>query len=263
MGLFAGYRFGEHQFFRLTTSDGETLNAWMIRPPDFDPMKRYPVFMYVYGGPGSQTVTNSWGGSRYLWHQLLAEKGYVVVSVDNRGTGARGKNFMQQTHNRLGLREVGDFIETAKYLSKLSYVDSTRIGIWGWSGGGYMTCLAMTYGAGHFKIGIAVAPVTDWKFYDTIYTERYMDTPQRNPEGYRLTSAITHAEKMTGNLLIIHGTTDDNVHWQNTIALVDVLIKNNKQVRTMFYPGRAHGISGGNTSLHLYSLMTSYVLENL
>jgi dipeptidyl-peptidase-4 len=261
--MFQGYRFGEFSFLTVPTSDGEKLNAWMIRPQDFDPKKRYPVLLYVYGGPGSQTVTNSWGGARNLWYHLLAEKGYIVASVDNRGTGARGKAFMQQTHNRLGLREVDDFVETARYLSGLSYVDSTRIGIWGWSGGGYMTCLAMTYGAGHFKTGIAVAPVTSWRYYDTIYTERYMDTPQNNPEGYRLTSALSYADRMNGKLLIVHGTTDDNVHWQNTITLVDELIRQNKKVYTMFYPGRAHGISGGNTTLHLYTMLTEFLLENL
>jgi len=260
---FEGYRFGDHRFFSVKITDGDTLNAWMIKPPDFDPLRQYPVLMYVYGGAGSQTVMNSWGGSRYLWHQMLAEKGYIIVSVDNRGTGARGKAFMQQTHLRYGLREAADYVETALYLSTLSYVDPARIGIWGWSGGGYMTCLSMTVGAGHFKTGIAVAPVTDWKFYDTIYTERYMDTPKRNPEGYRLTSAVARASDMTGNLLIIHGTTDDNVHWQNTIAFVDKLISHGKQVRTMFYPGRAHGISGGKTTLHLYTLMTSFLVENL
>ena len=257
------YDLGEHRFFTFGTTDGERLNGWMITPPDFDASKQYPVLLYVYGGPGSQTVTNSWGGTRYLWHQMLAGKGYIVASVDNRGTGARGKAFMQQTHRRVGLREVDDYIETVKYFSGLSYVDSKRIGIWGWSGGGFMTCLSMTYGAGHFKTGIAVAPVTDWKFYDTIYTERYMDTPERNPRGYRLTSALTYASNMEGNLLIIHGTMDDNVHWQNTITLVDELIRNKKQVQTMFYPGRTHGISGGSSTLHVYTLMTTYLLEHL
>jgi dipeptidyl-peptidase-4 len=262
-GKFRPYRFGEHKFFAVTTKTGDLLNAWMITPQDFDPTRRYPVLMYVYGGAGSQTVINSWGGSRYLWYQLLAEKGYIIVSVDNRGTGARGKAFMQQVHRRYGLSGVEDYVETARYLSTLSYVDSTRIGIWGWSGGGYMTCLALTIGGGQFRTGVAVAPVTDWKFYDSIYTERYMDTPADNPEGYRLTSAVARAAEMTGNLLIIHGTTDDNVHWQNTITFVDALIAQGKQVRTMFYPGRAHGISGGRTTLHVYTLITDFLLENL
>ncbi len=261
--VFTGYRFGAHRFFEVVTTDRETLNAWMITPQDFDPERRYPVLFFVYGGPGSQTVTNSWGGSRYLWYQLLAEKGYIIISVDNSGTGARGKAFMQQTNRRIGIREVGDYVETAQYLKSLAYVDSTRIGIWGWSGGGYMTCLAMTLAAGTFKTGIAVGPVTDWRFYDTIYSERYMGTPENNPEGYRITSSLTHASRMTGNLLIVHGTADDNVHWQNTIVFVNELIAMNKQVRTMFYPERRHGISGRNATLHVYTLMTEYLLEKL
>ena len=257
------YRWGDHQFFTFKTTDGEVLNGWMIKPPDFDATKRYPVLMYVYGGPGSQTVEDQWGGTRYLWHQMFAQRGYIVVSVDNRGTGARGKTFMQITHRRLGVHEVGDQIEAAKYLASLPYVDASRIGIWGWSYGGYMTCMAITLGAEYFKTGVAVAPVTNWKFYDTIYTERYMDTPQRNPEGYKETSPVTHASKVKGNLLIVHGTTDDNVHWQNTIVFVNELITQNKQVQTMFYPGRNHGISGDNATRHLYTMMTNYILEKL
>ncbi len=263
MESFAGYRFGAQKFFEVMTTDGEKLNAGMILPPDFDPGRRYPVLFSVYGGPGSQTVKNAWGGSQFLWYQLLAGKGYIIVNVDNRGTGARGKAFMQQTNHRVGIREVGDYVETAKYLSSLSYVDSSRIGIWGWSGGGSMTCLAMTLAAGTFKAGMAVAPVTDWRFYDTIYSERYMGTPQSNPEGYRVTSSLTHASKMKGNLLLVHGTADDNVHWQNTIVFVNELISENKQIRTMFYPDRRHGISGRNATLHIYTLLTEYLLEKL
>jgi len=263
MESFAGYRFGTQKFFEVRTTDGESLNARMIMPPDFDPGHRYPVLFSVYGGPGSQTVMNAWGGSNYLWYQLLAGKGYIIVHVDNRGTGARGKAFMQQTNRRVGIREVGDYVETAKYLSSLSYIDSSRIGIWGWSGGGSMTCLAMTLAAGTFKAGMAVAPVTDWRFYDTIYSERYMGTLENNPEGYRLTSSLTYASKMKGNLLLVHGTADDNVHWQNTIVFVNELISENKQVRTMFYPDRRHGISGRNATLHVFTLLTEYLLENL
>jgi dipeptidyl-peptidase-4 len=206
-------------------------------------------------------VVNRWGGSNYLWYQMLAQRGYIVASVDNRGTGARGKMFMHQTHRQLGIREVNDQIEAARYLGGLPYVDSSRIGIWGWSGGGYMTCLAMTLGADYFKTGIAVAPVTNWKFYDTIYTERYMDTPEDNPDGYAQTSPLYHASRLKGNLLIIHGTADDNVHWQNTVTFIDELIEQGKQVHTMFYPGRAHGISGA--AQHLYTMMTNYIIEKL
>jgi dipeptidyl-peptidase-4 len=259
--MFRDYSLGPLSFFEVPTGDGERLNAFMIRPAEFDSTKRYPVLMYVYGGPGSQTVTNSWGGSRYLWHQSLVSKGYIVVSVDNRGTGGRGKAFMQVTNRRLGIRETADYIATARYLSSLSFLDSTRIGIWGWSGGGYYTCMAMTLGAEYFKTGIAVAAVTDFRYYDTIWAERYMGTPVNNPDGYRESSAVTHAGKLKGNLLLIHGLSDDNVHWQNAVVFVDEVIKQGKQVDTMFYPGRAHGISGA--SLHLYTLMTKYILERL
>lgn len=255
------YPYSPRRFFSFPTSYGERLNAWMIAPVNIDTTRPYPVLLAIYGGPGSQTVVDSWGGSTQLWYQMLAQKGYIIVSVDNRGTGARGKAFMQQTHRRLGLLETEDYIETARYLGSLPYVDSTRIGIWGWSGGGYMTCMALTLAADYFKAGIAVAPVTDFKFYDTIWTERYLDTPQNNPDGYRETSPITHAAKLKGDLLLIHGTTDDNVHWQNTIAFVDELVRHKKQVHTMFYPGRAHGISGA--SLHLFTLMTGFILEKL
>ena len=267
------YQMGDQEFFSFKTTDGVSLNASMIKPvhlsrrtgsaPEADTSKKHPVLMYVYGGPGSQTVTNRWGGSRYLWHQLLVQHEYIVVSVDNRGTGARGREFMQMTHKRLGLRETDDIIETAKYLRTLPYVDSSRIGIWGWSGGGYMTCMAITLGADYFKTGIAVAPVTDLRFYDTIWTERYMEKPEENPEGYKESSPITHASKFKGNLLIIHGTADDNVHWQNTIVFVNELIKQNKQVQTMFYPDRTHGISSSNAARHLYTLMMNYLLEKL
>ncbi len=257
------YSLGNAKFFTFTTGDGALLNGWMITPPGFDPSRKYPVLVYVYGGPSSQTVRDEWGGPRYLWFQMLAEKGYIIASVDNRGTGGRGKEFLQQVHRMLGIREVQDQIEAAKYLSGLPYVDSTRIGIWVWSGGGFMTCLAMTLGADYFKTGVAVAPVTSWRFYDTIYTERYMDTPEKNPEGYRLTSPITYADKLKGNLLIIHGTADDNVHWQNTIVFVNELIHLNKQVHTMFYPGRDHGIRGDNATPHLFTLITEFILQNL
>lgn len=257
----AGVPLGKSSFFRFTTRDSVSLNGWRILPVDFDSTRRYPVLMFVYGGPGSQTVTDSWGGSNYLWYQMLAEKGYMVVSVDNRGTGGRGTAFMQGTYKHLGILETHDFVETAHYLGTLPWVDSTRLGIWGWSGGGYYTCMAMTLGAGAFKTGIAVAPVTDFRFYDAIWTERYMQRPVDNPDGYRESSPITYASRLQGNLLIIHGTEDDNVHWQNTIVFVDELIRQKKQVQTMFYPGKAHGIGGA--AVHLYTMMTQFLLDHL
>ncbi len=260
--VFKEYPIGDQQFFSFKTPEGETLNGSMLKPADFDPSKKYPVLMHVYG-VGGQDVINAWGGRTFLWYQLLAQKGYVVVGVEGRGTDGRGKRFRQVSHRQMGIPETQDQIEAAKYLGSLPYIDSTRIGIWGWSGGGYSTCMAMTMGAGYFKTGVAVAPVTDFKFYDTIWAERYMRTPRENPEGYKWTSPITYADKFKGNLLIIHGTTDDNVHWQNTITFVNELISKNKQVQTMFYPGRRHGISGDNATRHLYTMMTNYILEKL
>jgi len=263
IGIFGDSPMGDLSFFSFKTVDSVSLNGWMITPPGSDRSKKYPVLMYVYGGPGSQTVVDRWGGTRYLWHQMMAQHGYIIVSVDNRSSGGRGKSAMQGCHRRLGVRETEDHIESAKYLASLPYVDASRIGIWGWSGGGYMTCMALTLGAEYFKMGIAVAPVTDFRFYDTIWTERYMDTPQHNPEGYTETSPITYAARYKGNLMIIHGTADDNVHWQNTIVFVNELIRQNKPVQTMFYPGRTHSIRGDNATRHLYSVMTGYILEKL
>lgn len=260
---FGDRRFGEYQFFRIASPNGEMLNGWMLRPAEFDSSRRYPVLLYVYGGPGSQIVKNQWGGSRFLWYQLLAERGYIVAAIDPRGTGGRGKAFMQQTFRELGLREVADCVEAANYLKSLAYVDSTRLGIWGWSWGGYLTSLAMTRAAGTFRTGIAVGPVTDWSLYDAVYTERYMGTPENNAEGYRETSAIDHAGRMTGNLLVVHGLADDNVHWQNSVLLVEALIRANKSVTTMFYPERRHSLREGNGLLHVYSQMTDYLLKNL
>lgn len=256
------YTISPKTFFTFKTSDGIELNGWMIKPQEFDPAKKYPVLMYVYGGPGSQTVRNQWEGGNFLWYQLLAQKGYIIVSVDGRGTGARGKEFESITYKNLGEWETRDQIEAARYLGKLPYVDSTRMGIWGWSYGGYMTLMSMLVGADVFKAGVSGAPVTHWKFYDTIYTERYMLTPQENPEGYQRSAPLTHAGKLEGHLLIIHGTADDNVHWQNTVSMVDALIKEGKQFQTFYYPGHYHGIRG-KARVHLYEMMTRFVLERL
>jgi dipeptidyl-peptidase-4 len=251
------------EFFSFNTVDGTPLNGYMIKPADFDPNKKYPVLMYVYGGPGSQNVTNAWGGTRDFWHHHLAAEGFIVACVDNRGTGARGRDFKHSTYANLGKLETEDQIAGAKYLGSLPFIDKSRIGIWGWSYGGYMSSLALMKGNDVFKAAIAVAPVTTWRYYDTIYTERYLQTPQQNAAGYDDNSPITHVDKLKGNLLLIHGTGDDNVHYQNAVDLVDALIKADKQFETMYYPNRNHGISGGNTSWHLYSLMTDFIRRKL
>ena len=211
------------EFFTFQTSDGTTLNGYMIKPAGFDASKKYPVLMYVYGGPGSQTALDSWGGSRYLWHQLLAQRGYLVVTVDNRGTGGRGSAFRKVGYLNLGSYETKDQIEAARWLARQPYVDASRMGIWGWSYGGYATALTMMTEGSPFKAGIAVAPVADWGLYDSIYTERFMRTPQENPEGYAKSSPVRNAAKLQGKLLVVHGTGDDNVHFQNSVQLADAL----------------------------------------
>ena len=250
------------EFFTIAVND-EELNAWSIKPTDFDETKKYPVLMFVYGGPGSQTVEDNWGSFNYFWFQMLADKGYIVVSVDNRGTGARGADFKKVTYKQLGKYEVEDQLAAAKYLATLPYVDGSRIGIFGWSYGGYMSSLCITKGADIFKTAIAVAPVTNWRFYDSIYTERYMQTPQENAAGYDDNSPINHVEKLKGNYLLVHGIADDNVHYQNTTEMTISLVNANKQFTQMAYPNKNHGIFGGNTRLHLYTLMTNFILENL
>ncbi|WP_071885038.1 S9 family peptidase [Hymenobacter sp. DG25B] len=261
------YNLGKLEFINFKNSEGVALNGWMMKPTNFDPNKKYPVLMYVYGGPGSQTVKDDAGGgiafTNYLWHQLLVEKGYIVVSVDGRGTGARGSEFKKSTYANLGKLETVDQGETAKYLGTLPYVDKSRIGIWGWSFGGYMTALALTKEADLFRMGVAVAPVTNWRYYDTVYTERFLKTPQENPGGYDDNSPVQFADKLKGKLLLVHGTGDDNVHFQNSVAFTDAMIKANKDYQTLYYPNRNHGIYGGNTRLHLYRQMTNFILENL
>ncbi len=219
--------------------------------------------MRVYGGPGSQTVRDSWGGSNYLWYQMLAEAGYLVASVDNRGTGARGRDFKKMTYMKLGQYESDDQIAAARHFGSLPYVDADRIGIWGWSYGGYMSLLSSFRGDGAFKAAISVAPVADWKLYDTIYTERYMRTPQENPEGYEKGAPLTYAEGLTGNLLIVHGTGDDNVHSQNTTQLIQKLEQAGKQFDLRLYPNKTHSITGGNTRVNLYEYLTRWLKKNL
>jgi dipeptidyl-peptidase-4 len=259
----ATFALGKKEFFTFPTVDGTTLNGYLIKPADFDPNKKYPVLLYVYGGPGSQNVLNSWGGSRDFWHQHLAAEGYLVASIDNRGTGARGRDFKHATYANLGKLETIDQIEGAKHLAKMPFVDSSRIGIWGWSYGGYMSSLSLMIGHDVFKAAIAVAPVTTWRYYDTVYTERYLQTPQLNPAGYDDNSPITHVNKLKGNFLLIHGTGDDNVHFQNAVDLVNALIAADKQFESFYYPNRNHGISGGNTTWHLYTQMTYFLKRKL
>jgi dipeptidyl-peptidase 4 len=266
--LLGRYELRAPEFLEVPGADGTILNAVMIKPRAFRESDRYPVLMHVYGGPGSQSVRQQWGGSQYLWHQYLAnELGVIVVSVDNRGTGGRGTDFRSATYRRLGQVEARDQIAAARYLGDLSYVDESRIGIWGWSYGGYVTLMSMLMeeGPATFKMGMSIAPVTDWRFYDTIYTERYMSTPQANAIGYKEGSAIALADRLSGNqrLMIVHGDLDDNVHLQNALQMIDALQAANKQFDLMIYPGRDHGITGGNTRLHLFQMLTNYVERNL
>jgi len=249
--------------FKLPDSTQVSLNAWMIKPPGFDSTKRYPVLMYVYGGPGAQTVNNAWNWSNYFWFQMLAEKGIVVVSVDNRGTGARGQLFKKMTYLQLGKYEIADQIESAKILGRYKYIDSTRIAMFGWSYGGFMSTLAITKGADVFNSAIAVAPVTNWRYYDNIYTERYMRKPQDNPDGYDKNSPVNFTDNIKGNYLLCFGSADDNVHPQNSMDLITALVKSNKQFDMMVYPNKNHGIYGGNTRYHLYKKMTDFLYKNL
>lgn len=255
-------KLSEKEFFQFKTSEGIELNGWMIKPANFNASKKYPVLMYVYGGPGSQTVTNTFGGND-LWHHFMAQIGYIIVSIDNRGTGARGKDFRTQTYRQLGKYETIDQIEGARWLGKQSYVDDSRIGIWGWSYGGYMSSLCLSKGASEFKAAVAVAPVSNWRFYDNIYTERYMGLPQDNADGYDDNSPINHVDKIVGNYLLVHGTADDNVHFQNAVEMVDALIAADKQFDFYIYPDRNHGIYGGNTRYHLFTKITNFITDNL
>lgn len=259
----AAFDISNKELFMFKTSEGIELNAWMIKPSNFDATKKYPVFLTFYGGPGSNKVNNSFDGRDFFWHQLLTEKGFIVMCVDNRGTMYRGKAFKHSTYKQLGKLEVADQIETAKYLGQLPYVDKTRIGTFGWSYGGYLSSLCITKGADYFKMGIAVAPVTNWRYYDNIYTERFMSLPQENASGYDDNSPINHVSKLKGKYLLIHGSADDNVHYQNTMEMVNALVNANKQFDLFIYPDKNHGIYGGNTRLHLYNKMTDFIVNNL
>jgi dipeptidyl-peptidase 4 len=262
--VLAKYELGTTSFLRIPNSKGDTLNGWMLKPGNFDPNKKYPVLFCNYGGPGSQQVVNRFGAAS-MWHQLLAQNGFIIVSVDNTGTGFRGEEFKKKTYLQLGKYEIEDQIDAAKYLGYLPYIDKSRIGHWGWSFGGFMSSLAITKGSDVFKAAIAVAPVTSWRFYDNIYTERYMRTPQENPEGYDNNSPINFTDRIKGKFLLIHGTADDNVHFQNSVEMIKALVKSNIDFESAYYPNKNHGISGmaDNTTFHLWSKMTNWIFENL
>jgi dipeptidyl-peptidase-4 len=251
------------EFFSFTPAHGTPLNGWMIKPKGFDASRKYPVMVSIYGGPGSNTVNDSWGSKTLMWELMLAQQGYIVVSVDNRGTGNRGRDFKHSTYKQLGKLEIEDYIETAKHLGALDYINASRIGMYGWSYGGYMSSLALTKGADYYSMAIAVAPVTNWRFYDTIYTERYMRTPQENASGYDDNSPVNHVDKMKGAYLLVHGSGDDNVHFQNTMEMSEALVRANKQFELYVYPDRNHGIYGNNARLHLFTKMTDFIKKNL
>lgn len=259
----AKYDVTPKEFFVLTTEKGHQLNAWIIKPKNFDPNKKYPVFMYQYSGPGSQQVANTWNGTNDYWFMMLAQQGYIVACVDGRGTGYKGAAFKKCTYKELGKYEVEDQIDAAKVIGKYNYVDASRIGIFGWSYGGFMSSNCLFQGADVFKMAIAVAPVTSWRYYDSIYTERYMQTPQENASGYDNNSPINHVSKLKGDFLLIHGTADDNVHVQNTMKMVEALVQANKQFDWAIYPDKNHGIYGGKTRLQLYTKMTNFIKEKL
>ncbi len=256
------YAFGNVRLMQIKGST-DMLNAWMITPPGFDSSKKYPVLMYQYSGPGSQEVADRFPLGNYWWHQMLAEKGYIVVCADGTGTGFRGEEFRKKTYLRLGSLESDDQIAVARSLGNMPYVDKNRIGIWGWSYGGFMSSTCILKGADVFKSAIAIAPVTNWRYYDNIYTERYMRTPRENPGGYDENAPEKMADKLKGKFLLVHGTADDNVHFQNSVMFANALIQAGKQFEGEYYPDKTHGISGGNTRLHLYTRMTNFILGNL
>lgn len=264
--LVSDYGFCKREPFSFTTSEGVVLNGWMVKPKDFDANKKYPVIMHQYSGPGSQQVTNSWSagsmGQGGAFDSYLAQEGFIVVSVDGRGTGGRGSEFEKCTYLNLGNLESKDQVETALYVGSLPYVDKDRIGIWGWSYGGFNTLMSMSEGRGVFRAGVAIAPPTNWKYYDSVYTERYMRTPKENPDGYA-TNPIERAPKLHGALLICHGTADDNVHPQNTYEYSEALVQADKDFRELFYINRNHSIFGGNTRNHLLRQVAQFFKTEL
>ncbi len=257
------YNVAPVEFYSFTTSEGVSLNGWMMKPVNFDANVKHPVYMTQYSGPASQQVLDVWKGNDYWFYQMLTQKGYIVACVDPRGTGARGEEFRKQTYLNMGKLESADQIEAAKYLGSLPYVDKQRIGIFGWSYGGHMSSLCILKGNDIFKAAIAVAPVTNWKWYDSVYTERFMRTVKENPNGYKENSPVYFADRLKGSYLLIHGMGDDNVHFQHTAEMARALIEANKQFDTYFYPNKNHGIYGGNTRLHLYTKITNFILEKI
>jgi len=249
--------------FSKININGQELNMWMIKPTNFNPKKKYPLLIYQYSGPGSQEVENRWNNNRDFWHQMLAQRGYIIACLDGRGTGFKGKKFKKVTYRQLAKFETEDQISFAKYLSRHPYIDKNRIGIWGWSYGGLISTNCILKGNDIFSLAIAIAPVTNWRFYDTIYTERFMGLPKNNSEGYDLNSPLNFAHLLEGDYLLIHGSADDNVHLQNTMRMVEELIQEDKQFEWMIYPDKNHGIYGGNTSIHLYNKMTTFIEKKL
>jgi len=257
------YHLQPEEFFTVPGADGTPLEVAMIKPVGFDPSRKYPVIVYVYGGPHVQAVRDGWAGSLFLWEEMMAQKGFVTFIVDNRGTAGRGHNFETPIYHHFGSVELADQLAGVKWLSTQAYVDSSRIGIWGWSFGGYMTCMAMLRGGDAFKAGFAGAPVTDWRRYDTIYTERYMGTPEENPEGYRDSSPVNFAAGLRGKLLIAHATGDDNVHFSNSLALAEKFVEAQKYAEFVIYADRGHGISDSAARIHIFNRATQFFLENL
>ncbi len=263
MSIFDKVNWTFPEFITIQTTDGVSLNAKITLPWDFNKFKKYPILVNTYGLVGSLIVKNRWGGRGYLWNQYLAKNGFIIFSLDNRQTGGRGKAFKNLGYGDLGKFLIHDQIEGIKFLGGFSYVDTSRVGIWGWSGGGYATALALTKGADVFDVGVAIASVTDWKLYDTAYTERFMGLLSENEVGYENASVFSYIDRFKGKLLLVHGTGDDNVHAQNSIQLVNKFIKADKHLDIMFYPSRDHGIYGGNATIHLRKMMANYFLKNL
>jgi dipeptidyl-peptidase 4 len=263
VGELANYHLSPMEFLNVKSRDGVSLNASIIKPPDFNPQKKFPVLVYTYGGPHAQVVRNAWGGANFLWHQLMAQKGYIIFSLDNRGSAGRGHAFETPLHFRFGAQELSDQLDGVQYLKSLPYVDPNRIGIWGWSYGGHMTLHAMFEAGDDFKAGFAGGPVTDWRYYDSIYTERYLGLPHKNEKGYKDSSPVKYAAQLKGKLLVAHGTGDDNVHYANTLSVINDLVEAGKYAEVLAFPGRGHGVSDPPARRVLMQRVTQFFLDNL